>query len=129
MRALAHHEQLEITHINELNCDANTAAHLMQFDTVHGPWKRQAHESEGNLVLDGLRLSTLKLQVPVMSHGKKQMYQLSLSAQGLSERFRHYPIILIGIKSCCAAPVHDETVLTLSWVAMIIFMITRNMTL
>ncbi|GIR37855.1 MAG: hypothetical protein CM15mP49_32400 [Actinomycetota bacterium] len=67
----------------------------MQFDTVHGTWKREAHESEGNLILDGLRLSTLKLEVPVMSHGKKQTYQSSLSAQGLLEQLRHCPVISI----------------------------------
>ena len=36
-----------------MNLTVANTAHLPSFDTVHGPWKRQAHESEGNLVLDG----------------------------------------------------------------------------
>ena len=32
---------LEFVHVNELKGDAGTAAHLLEFDSVHGRW---AHE-------------------------------------------------------------------------------------
>ena len=30
--------ELDFAHINELNGDAGTAAHLLTFDSVHGRW-------------------------------------------------------------------------------------------
>ena len=36
VRALRHHPDLQLVHINELNGEAATAAHLLEFDTVHG---------------------------------------------------------------------------------------------
>ena len=31
---------LDIVHINELNGDAETLAHLLEFDSVHGRWNQ-----------------------------------------------------------------------------------------
>lgn len=36
VRALRHQPELELVHINEISGDAATAAHLLEFDTVHG---------------------------------------------------------------------------------------------
>ena len=36
VRALAHQPDLELVHINELAGGPATAAHLLEFDTVHG---------------------------------------------------------------------------------------------
>ena len=36
VRALSHHPELHLVHVNELKGDVTTAAHLLQFDTVHG---------------------------------------------------------------------------------------------
>ena len=38
VRALAHHEQLEITHINELNCDAKL---LLTYAIRYCPWNME----------------------------------------------------------------------------------------
>ena len=38
VRALAHHSDLELVHVNEINGDVDTAAHLMMFDSIHGTW-------------------------------------------------------------------------------------------
>ena len=113
VRALAHHEQLEITHINELNCDAKTAAHLMQFDTVHGTWKREAHESEGNLILDGSSVKYSQIGSPGDVAWEETDVSIVIECTGafrtveaLSSYFNR------GIrKVVVAAPVHDETVL------------------
>ena len=37
--------ELELVHINENGCDADVAAHLLQFDSLHGRW---AHAPEGS---------------------------------------------------------------------------------
>jgi glyceraldehyde 3-phosphate dehydrogenase len=41
VRALPEHPQLELVHINEIAGDAVTAAHLLEFDTVHGRFAGQ----------------------------------------------------------------------------------------
>ncbi|MEJ2393820.1 MAG: ArsJ-associated glyceraldehyde-3-phosphate dehydrogenase [Candidatus Thiodiazotropha sp.] len=38
LRAAWPSESLQITHINEIAGDVDCAAHLLQFDSVHGPW-------------------------------------------------------------------------------------------
>ena len=65
VRALAHHEQIEIAHINELNCDAKTAAHLMQFDSVHGTWKHEAQEIDVKLALNGSLIQYSQVADPI----------------------------------------------------------------
>ena len=37
-RALWDRTDIEITHINEIAGDSNAAAHLLEFDSVHGRW-------------------------------------------------------------------------------------------
>ena len=52
VRALAHHEGLELVHVNELHGTIETAAHLMQFDSVHGKWRRDA-STDGKILALG----------------------------------------------------------------------------
>nr|WP_250655900.1 glyceraldehyde 3-phosphate dehydrogenase NAD-binding domain-containing protein [Alkalimarinus coralli] len=37
---------IQIVHINEISGDANTAAHLINFDSVHGPWSDEAEAQD-----------------------------------------------------------------------------------
>ncbi len=64
VRALAHHDDLELVHVNEIEGDVETAAHLMQFDTVHGRWKREAGTDGDAMVLDGRRVSYTSFDTP-----------------------------------------------------------------
>ena len=41
LRALWGRENIEITHINDPFGDAKSATHLLEFDSVHGRWKKQ----------------------------------------------------------------------------------------
>jgi len=45
VRTLAHHPELHLVHVNEHKGDVATAAHLLQFDTVHG--KLEPHFTNG----------------------------------------------------------------------------------
>ena len=45
--------ELEFVHVNELSGDAATAAHLLEFDSVHGRWSRDIRASSGSVVVDG----------------------------------------------------------------------------
>jgi glyceraldehyde 3-phosphate dehydrogenase len=49
--------ELTFAHINELNGDAATAAHLLTFDSLHGRWNREVHGEGATLSIDGSPIS------------------------------------------------------------------------
>jgi glyceraldehyde 3-phosphate dehydrogenase len=49
--------ELTFAHINELNGDAATAAHLLTFDSLHGRWNREVHGEGATLSIDGSPVS------------------------------------------------------------------------
>ena len=53
LRAAWGWSELGFAHVNELNGDAATAAHLLKFDSVHGRWDRNVDASDASLVIDG----------------------------------------------------------------------------
>ncbi|MEM8924245.1 MAG: ArsJ-associated glyceraldehyde-3-phosphate dehydrogenase [Actinomycetota bacterium] len=53
VRALAHQPELELVHVNEIAGGVETAAHLLQFDTVHGRWDRPVEAKDGAMLIDG----------------------------------------------------------------------------
>src|SRR5215207_7162329 len=48
---------IEFVHVNELDGGAETAAHLLTFDSVHGRWPHQVRALERGIEIDGTRLS------------------------------------------------------------------------
>ncbi len=50
-------EETEIVHVNELHGGPETAAHLLEFDTVHGRWDRGIAVSDAGIEVDGKRVS------------------------------------------------------------------------
>jgi len=55
---------LAFVHINELNGDAATSAHLLMFDFVHKRWSKQADGQDGVLSMDGTSLSYSSIAEP-----------------------------------------------------------------
>lgn len=47
------HTDYRITHVNELHGPAKTAAHLLEFDTVHGRWDRNIKASKNHFSVNG----------------------------------------------------------------------------
>jgi len=43
--------EFDIVHINELKGDARTAAHLLEFDSVHGRWDRNISYTENSIIV------------------------------------------------------------------------------
>ncbi len=43
----------EITHVNEIAGDAATAAHLLQFDSIHGVWGQTVESQDNAIVIGG----------------------------------------------------------------------------
>lgn len=53
LRAAWNLPELEIVHINEIKGGAVTAAHLLEFDSVHGRWHKSITAIDGSVVIDG----------------------------------------------------------------------------
>jgi len=49
--------ELEFVHINELKGGAETAAHLLKFDSVHGRWRPEVEARDGRVWIDDKSLS------------------------------------------------------------------------
>lgn len=49
--------EFEFVHINDPAGDAETHAHLLNFDSVHGRWGHEASVVDGAIVIDGKRIS------------------------------------------------------------------------
>lgn len=52
-RAMREHPSLELVHVNELKGGVEAAAHLLEFDTVHGRYDGSVSVEGDHLVLDG----------------------------------------------------------------------------
>ncbi|MEI8241118.1 MAG: ArsJ-associated glyceraldehyde-3-phosphate dehydrogenase [Actinomycetota bacterium] len=53
VRALQHQPDLHLVHVNELKGGVTTAAHLLEFDTVHGRYQGTVGIDGSNLLIDG----------------------------------------------------------------------------
>lgn len=52
-RAAIDNKEFDIVAINELKGDAASAAHLLEFDSLHGRWKKDIKSSDKSLFVDG----------------------------------------------------------------------------
>lgn len=57
VRALRQHHELELAHVNEVKGGAATAAHLLEFDTVHGRYPGDVSVDGDGLLIDGRPVS------------------------------------------------------------------------
>ncbi|HEX3517680.1 MAG TPA: ArsJ-associated glyceraldehyde-3-phosphate dehydrogenase [Solirubrobacteraceae bacterium] len=56
LRAAWDWPELEFAHVNEINGDASTAAHLLTFDSVHGRWSENVQGDGDRLTVQGTPL-------------------------------------------------------------------------
>ncbi|MDG2991821.1 ArsJ-associated glyceraldehyde-3-phosphate dehydrogenase [Candidatus Synechococcus calcipolaris G9] len=64
LRAASTWPELEFTHINELKGGAKTAAHLLEFDSVHGRWHQDIQATEVAIALRGTSISFSEFAKP-----------------------------------------------------------------
>jgi len=57
-------EDIEIVHVNELNGGCKLAAHLLEYDTVHGRWDRGIEAEEDRFVVEGKEVSFSEKPTP-----------------------------------------------------------------
>ena len=65
VRGIASHDGIELAHINDLKADAVTAAHLLEFDTVHGRYAGEVGVDGDTILVDGRRVTTSTLRAPL----------------------------------------------------------------
>jgi glyceraldehyde 3-phosphate dehydrogenase len=64
LRAAFDNPQIEIVHINELKGGPETAAHLLEFDSVHGRWRVPILAEAQGLKVNGDRISYSEFDAP-----------------------------------------------------------------
>ena len=64
LRAAWDWPDLEFAHVNELNGDAETSAHLLTFDSVHGRWREDVRGAADALVIGQARLGYSRHAAP-----------------------------------------------------------------
>ena len=57
LRAAWGRDDISIVHINELKGGPKTAAHLLEFDSVHGRWSKQVEAQEDSISVEGNTIS------------------------------------------------------------------------
>ncbi len=115
VRALREHPELQLVHVNELKGDVATAAHLLEFDSVHGRFSGSIAVDESALVIDGVRVSYSSLSTPGAVAWAELGVDVVLECTGkfksvadLEQYFER------GVqKVIVAAPVNDDSVLNI----------------
>ena len=113
VRALNHHPELQLVHINENSGGIETAAHLMQFDSVHGKWRGEAKVQDGTLLLNEHAVSFSDFSAPSEVPWVKAGADIVVECSGAFRTMDSLSAYLeMGIqKVVVAAPVHDERAL------------------
>ena len=63
-RAACDNKEFEIVGINELKGNAQSAAHLLEFDSVHGTWKREISSDDKAIIVDGREIRYTNASTP-----------------------------------------------------------------
>jgi len=107
--------RLEIVHLNEISGGAETTAHLLEFDAVHGRWRADIQPGESSITVDGKRMGFSSSEMPEDIDWAAHGCDLVLECTGhfrTPEKLAGY--FAKGVrKVMVAAPVQDDHVLNL----------------
>jgi glyceraldehyde 3-phosphate dehydrogenase len=114
VRALREHPELELVHVNEPYADVATAAHLLEFDTVHGRYAGTV-AADGGLEIDGATVGFTSIAAPGDVPWQAADVDIVLECSG---KFRTAELLAPyfdrGVRTVIvAAPVKDEGVLNI----------------
>ena len=98
---------LSFAHVNELNGDAATSAHLLTFDSIHGRWDRPVEGDGEALMVDGQRIAYTREREPGAVPWADQEVDVVLECSGkFRTREALAPYFAAGVKKVIvAAPV------------------------
>jgi len=112
-RALRNHPSLELVHINESKGDAETAAHLFEFDTVHGRYEGDVSVNGDTITIDGRDVTYSSEASPSEINWSKAGVDIVIESSG---KFKSVPTLQPHLNNgatsvIVAAPVKDDSVL------------------
>ena len=119
VRGLAHRralgDDIELVHVNDPHADAPTAAHLLEFDTVHGRYPGTVGVSAGVMHVDGQELSVSQHSSPGAVPWQAREVDIVLECSGVFKTTETLePYFDLGVrKVIVAAPVKSEGVLNI----------------
>jgi len=119
VRGLAHRrtlgDDIELVHVNDPHADAPTAAHLLEFDTVHGRYPGTVGVSGGVMHVDGQELSVSQHSSPGAVPWQAREVDIVLECSGVFKTTETLdPYFDLGVrKVIVAAPVKSEGVLNI----------------
>ena len=107
--------ELEWVHINEANGPVEAAAHLLEFDSVHGRWRHEVGVDQGRLVIDGKSIGYSSAKDVAGGPWREAGVDLELEASGKWRTVDQLsPYFAAGVrKVIVAAPVKDDSVLNI----------------
>jgi glyceraldehyde 3-phosphate dehydrogenase len=113
VRALRHQPGLQLVHVNEHKGGVETAAHLLEFDSVHGRYQGTVTVDGADLVVDGSKVSFSEHNTPGAVPWDELGVDIVIEATG---KFRTSellePYFDLGVlKVVVAAPVRSDGVL------------------
>jgi glyceraldehyde 3-phosphate dehydrogenase len=113
VRALRERPELELAHVNDAFAEVAMAAHLLEFDTVHGRYGGSVAVSGGRLEIDGEPIGYTSIATPGDVPWQAADVDIVLECSG---KFRTYellaPYFECDVRSVVvAAPVKDDGVL------------------
>ncbi len=115
VRGLATHPELELVHVNDPGADAATAAHLLEFDTVHGRYAGTVEHDDGSITVDGTQATVSMHSTPTDVPWADLGVDIVLEASGKFKTTEVLqPYLDEGVKKVIvAAPVKSDGVLNI----------------
>ena len=109
LRAMWGWTDITVAHINEIGGPVETAAHLLEFDSVHGRWQRDIQTENGQLIIDGIPIGYSSIKEPGAVPWRAAGVDIVLEATGkFRTRETLQPYFDAGVrKVIVAAPVKD----------------------
>jgi glyceraldehyde 3-phosphate dehydrogenase len=81
--ALAQKNQdIQVVHINDLT-DTKTLAHLLKYDSVHGPLGKQVYAEEGGITVDGTAISVSSIKSPAELPWREKKVDMVFECSGI----------------------------------------------
>jgi glyceraldehyde 3-phosphate dehydrogenase len=105
---------LDFVHVNEVEGDAATAAHLLTFDSIHGRWPHDARgDEDGQLTIDGTAVGYTAAPEPSALAWSDHGVDVVLECSGKFRTIESLePYFASGVKKVIvAAPVKDDRAL------------------
>ena len=115
LRAIWLQDNIDIIAVNDPGMDAETAAHLLMFDSVHGRWGHNVLHDNEALAIDGRHIAFTSAPAPALTGWHGQQIDLVVECSGkFKTRESLSPFFEGGIpKVLVSAPVKEESTLNL----------------